>query len=215
MIRPRLARRAGWLAGALILALAGCQPAGPTDAPRSATSGGSTPSPEPVFTLGPPPSPTQPDVTTPLVLDPTVLAFLPETVNGVLVTESTDEATQALADAALPRIASAMDAGIAVDSGNANLVAAWVVRLRPDKFTEATYQLFRDAYDEGRCQAAGGVEGRAQATIDGRTVYITTCIQGLRTYHLWLQDAGILIAAWSVGEARFGEVLMDNLRVPA
>jgi hypothetical protein len=46
-------------------------------------------------------------------------------------------------------------------------------------------------------------------------VYITSCTQGLRTYHVWLTDQGILISASAIGDANFGEQLMDNLRVPS
>jgi hypothetical protein len=194
-----------------------CQPAASTASPTEPDTGGlagSAPSLEPPPSNGPPPSPTPPDETSPVILDPTVLAFLPERVNNIAVAESVDEATQALADPSLPRIASAMDAGVAVDAGNGNLVYAWVVRLRPDKFTDAIYRQWRDSYDEGACNGAGGIVGRAEATIDARTVYITTCTQGLRTYHVWLQGPGILISASAIGQGNFGELLMDNLRVP-
>lgn len=196
-------------------ALAGCQSAGATSTgtsdPRLA---GASPSAEPAATLGPPPSPTPPDETSAVTIDPGVLAFLPESVNGIPVTESIDEATQALDDPSLPRIATSMDAGVAVDTGGGNLVYAWVVRLRPDTLTDEIYRQWRDSYDEGACSGAGGVTGRAEATIDDRTVYITSCVQALRAYHVWLEDQGVLISASATGDARFGEVLMDNLRVP-
>jgi hypothetical protein len=177
--------------------------------------GAPTPSPAAPETFGPPPSPTPPDQTTPVVLDPTLLAYLPATVADIPVTESVDEATQELNDPALPKIATAIDAGVAVDAGNGNLVQAWVVRLRTDKFTDAIYRQWRDSYDEGACAGAGGVVGRAEATIDDRTVYITSCAAGLRAYHVWLDPAGILISASAIGEGKFGELLMDNLQVPS
>jgi len=202
----------------LALIVAACQSSPPTESP-STTDGASLPggvaSAEPPVTLGPPPSPTPPDETSPVALDPTVLAFLPESVAGTPVTESVDEATQALADASLPTIASAVDAGVAVDAGNGNLVYAWVVRVRHDKFSDVVYGQWRDSYDEGACSGAGGVVRRAEATIAGRTVYITSCVQGLRTYHVWLKDQGILISASAIGDGKFGELLMANLRVPA
>jgi hypothetical protein len=149
------------------------------------------------------------------MLDPTVLAFLPVAVGNVPVTESADEATQALSDPSLERIGTALDAGVAVDVGSGNLVHAWVVRLRADRFSETIYQQWRDSYDEGACAAAGGVVGTADATIDGRTVYITSCGASVRTYHVWLEQAGVLISASATGDGKFGELLMDNLRVPS
>jgi hypothetical protein len=178
-----------------------------------ATAPGASATLSPPASFGPPPSPT-PDDATPLVLDATLLAYLPTSVGGVDVTEDVDEAATALSDPALPRIASGVDGAVAVD-GNGNLVYGWIVRLRPDVFTDADYRQWRDAYDEGACAAAGGVVGRAEATIAERKVYVTSCVAGLHTYHLWLQDQDILIAASSIGEARFGEKLLEGLRVPA
>ena len=196
--------------------LSGCQ-GGATGSPGpgSTGAGGASPSADVLPTFGPPPSPTQPDDTSPVVLDRTVLAFLPETVSGITVAESVDEATQALADPSLQTIASALDAGVAADAGSGNLVYAWVVRLRPAAFGDEIYRQWRDSYDQGACGGEPSIVGRAQATIDARTVYITSCTQGLRTYHVWLKDQGILISASAIGDGNFGEHLMDNLRVPA
>ena len=215
-MRRRMAAASVAMLGVLLVA---CQPAGPSGTPSGAGSGtDASPSADALSTLGPPPSPTPPDETTPVILDPTLLDFLPESINGIDVTESLDEATQALSSPDLDKIASAMDAGVAVDTGSGDLVYAWVVRLRPDRFSEDIYRQWRDSYDEGACGGAsdgGGVVGRAEATIDDRTVYITSCTQGLRTYHVWLKDEGILISASALGDGKFGEVLMDNLRVPS
>lgn len=212
MRRARLAALGG-----LLLLAAGCSTTpNAAQPPGSAATGlDGTPSFGAPETIGSPPSPTPPDGTNPVELDPTVLAFLPTTVGGVPVTESADEATQALSDPSLEKIGTAIDAGVAVDTGSGNLVHAWVVRLRPDRFTETIYQQWRDSYDEGACADAGGVVGRAEATIDDRTVYITSCTASLRTYHVWLEQAGILISASAIGDGRFGELLMDNLRVPS
>ena len=207
-------REAALALGAALLA--GCQTGSSTPTGSAEVNvPGATHSAEPIVTLGPPPSPTPPDETTPVTLDPTTLAFLPESVNGIPVTESVDEATQALINPSLPRIATSMDAGVAVDANSGNLVYAWVVRLRPDEFTDALYRQWRDSYDEGACSGAGGTTGNAEVTIDDRTVYIGSCVQGLHTYHLWLKDEAILISASAIGDAKFGEVLMDNLRVPS
>ena len=211
MTRGRAAALA--LAAALLV---GCQ-SGPTAPPGGAVESGRAtagPSADVVPSLGPPPSPTQPDGTRPVVVDPTVLAFLPEAVDGNRLIESIDEATDAIANPDLPKIASGIDAAVAVDGGHTNLVYALAVRLLPDKLTDAIYQQWRDSYDEGTCNSAGGVVGRAEARLDDRTVYITSCVQGIRAYHVWLHDQGILISAWATGDGRFGEVMMDNLRVP-
>lgn len=165
--------------------------------------------------VGPLPSPTQPDDTTPVVLDQTLLGILPEAIAGFEITEASDEAAIALSAPALRTVATALDAGVAVDASTGNLAYALVVKLRPKVFTEETFRQWRDSFDEGACAASGGVVGNAEATIDDRRVHITNCAGGLHTYHVWLAEDDLLVSASSVGDARFGEQLVDNLRVPA
>ncbi|MEO5705055.1 MAG: hypothetical protein ABIZ52_02645 [Candidatus Limnocylindrales bacterium] len=179
------------------------------------TGPGATATIQPPTSFGPPPSPTAPDDTSPIVLDAALLGYLPESVDGIAVTEDIDEAAAALTDPALPRIASAVAAAVAVDAGNGNLVYAWIVRLRQGVFTDGDYRQWRDSYDEGACASGGGVVGRAEATIGGRQAFVTSCVSGLHTYHVWLNDQDILISASSIGAGRFGEKLLDGLRVPA
>ena len=200
------------LALALASILAACQstPSGSFGLPGSNPPDGSTI--DPAMTIGPPPSPS-PDAAAPPVLDASLLEHLPEAIAGVPVTEALDEAALALADPALPRIATALDVGLALDETTGNLATAHVVRLREGAFDDDTYRHWRDSYDEGACAAAGGIVGRAEATIDARTVHVTSCVAGLRTYHVWIEDEHLLISASSVGDARFGELLMSDLRI--
>jgi hypothetical protein len=202
---------------ALLIGVAACQPGSTasTSRPGSTSSVGSGITFEPPASFGPPPSPSPPDTASPVLLDPTLLEILPQAIDGALITEALDEAALALTDPALPRIATGLDVGVAIDTASANLVTAHVVKLRPDAFTDATYRQWRDSFDEGACAGAGGVRGVAQATIDERTVHIGSCVSGQLTYHLWLTEQAILISASSIGDDRFGEKLMDNLRVPA
>jgi hypothetical protein len=212
-----LALAIGVAAVAAVL-VAAFEPFGPPGSPTPGSGGsitsGTGQTLEPPTTIGPPPSPSAPDDTAPVLLDPTLLEILPESIGGIEVTEAIDEAAIALADPALPRIATGLDVGVALDTATANLVTAHVVKLRPEAFTDATFSQWRDSFDEGACAAAGGIRGLAEATIDDRTVHITSCVAGLRTYHVWLQDLDVLISASSIGDAAFGEQLMDNLRVP-
>jgi hypothetical protein len=201
-----------------LLVLAACQPGSPSGATAAPGSSGvavgATAAAAPPATFGPPPSPTPPDETSPVVLDPTLLAVLPASIDGFPVSESIDEASLALADPALPRIATALDVGLAVDTARGNLVLAHVVKLRPEAFDAGTFRQWRDSFDEGACAAAGGVARNAEAEIDERTVYITSCVASLRTYHVWLENEALLVSASSIGEGTFGEKLMGELRVP-
>ena len=207
----RRAALAGIAAAAL---LAGCQaPASPGASggvePVASTSGPG----DSAATLGPAESPT-PDPNRPTAIDPALLAYLPERVGGATVEEDVNEAALAASRPTLSRLATAVDVGVALDESRTNLVTAHVVRLRAGAFGDAAYRDWRDTFDEGACAAADGVQGRSEATIDDRTVYITTCVKPLRIYHLWIEDEALLISAWSIGEDRFGEQLMNELRIP-
>ena len=196
---------------ALTTLLAACDTGDGSGGPSSGVPSGAIPT-DPAMSVGARPTPT-PDDATPAVIDAALLDYLPETVGGALVTEALDEAALALADPALPRIATGLDVGLALDETSRNLVTAHVVRLREGAFDDDTYRQWRDSYDDGACAAAGGIVGRAEATIDERTVHVTSCVAGLRTYHVWIEDEHLLISASSVGDERFGELLMSELRI--
>lgn len=204
-----------------VLLIAGCGtalPSGDASQPPSASgepaASEGAPSLQPPATFGPPPSPTPPDDSVPLAIDPTLLDILPEAIDGIPVTEDANEAAIALGNRSLDDLASALDAAVAVDTGTGNLVYALVVRLKPGAFNDELYRQWRDSYDEGACASSGGVVGRAQAEIGGRDTYVTSCVADIRSYHVLLEDQDILVSAWSLGEGRFGEKLLQGLRVP-
>jgi hypothetical protein len=212
-----LARRvAGPMAAfAVALALAACSTNGETAAPTfpvSTSATVETPTAAPP-SFGPPPSPT-PDDAAPVVLDPSLLDLLPATVGSTPVTEDADAAAQTLTDPALDQLASAVDAAVAVDLGNGDLVYAVVVRVKPGVFGDEVYRQWRDSYDEGACAASGGVVGHAEATIGGRQTFVTSCVQGMHTYHVWLDSLSVIISASSIGDSHFGEQLLQGLRLP-
>jgi hypothetical protein len=206
---------AAFVVSLLVVACDTAVPSGatqPPDATSSTASTGATS--QPPASFGPPPSPSStPDDTTGVILDPTVLEILPESIDGFPVTEDADEAANLFATLDLGDLAEAADAAVAVDTGSGNLVVAWVVRHREGAMDDAAFRQWRDTYDAGACNAAGGIVGNAEAEIAGRTTYITTCVAALRTYHVWLDGQRLLVSASSIGEDRFGEKLMAGLRV--
>ena len=201
---------------AAVLLLAACGSSPPSGAPGSGepapAATAAVTSQDTLGSLGPPPSPSAPDDTTGVLLDPTVLTVLPPAIDGVALDEDATEAATLLNSLDLGQVAEAADAAVAVDGSG--VVVAWVVRLRSGAFGETAFQQWRDSYDEGACSAAGGVLGRAQSELGGRNTYVTSCVAALRTYHVWLEDQDLLVSASSVGEGRFGEKLMSTLQVP-
>jgi hypothetical protein len=211
-------RASGALISVLFIASCGSrQPIGSDGASTAPTAGAQATgigTQGPPASFGPPPSPTPPDDTSPVAIDPALLAFLPESIDGVPVVEDLDVAAEAIGNPAITLIATGVDTAVAVDAGTGNLVTAWVVRLRPGGFGDELYRQWRDSFDEGACNTGGGILGRAQAELGGRNTYVTSCVTAIRTYHVWLEEQNVLISASSIGEDRFGEKLMSTLRVP-
>jgi hypothetical protein len=195
------------LAAIVALAVAACGPSVGTPA----ASGTSLP------TLGPPwsgpPGPTpSPTSSSAVLIDPALLEILPAEVDGLPIAENAQGEQAALGDPLLAVVASAMAAGFAYDPATNEFVYAVVVRLLPGAMDGAVFRDWRDSYDEGACSQADGVLAHAETEMGGRTVYIGTCTGGLRTYHVWLEDRGVLVSASAAGERRLGELLVENLR---
>jgi hypothetical protein len=200
-----MARR---LAATLVLValLAGC---GPDTAPSHGAPGGST---GPVDT-GTPVGPGDTDTpASEVTIDPSLLAILPRTVDSIAVIEDDDGDDQIRGDDVLPTFASAGVSAVAADASTSNLAFGYVVKLRPNAFSDAIYQDWRETFDAGACTDENQVAGTASATVDGNTVYIGTCANGLHTYHVWLKDRNTLISLWSTGEKKFGLVMLGTLR---
>ncbi len=125
---------------------------------------------------------------------------------------SPESDADAVGDVAVVEYGEAVVTALAADPGTADFVYATVVRLRPDVFDDELFRDWRDSFDEGACSQAGGVTGRAEATLGGRTVHIGSCAEGVRTYHVWLAARRVLVSASSLGERRLGEVLVEGLR---
>ena len=128
-----------------------------------------------------------------------------------------DEAALALDGPGLPEIATALDAAVAVDP------ASGESRLRRSSSSSGPRRSrtwstgsggTRSTRARARRRAASQATRRRRST--GGPSFITTLRR--RPAHLpraGSRNADILISASSIGEGRFGEKLMDNLRVPA
>lgn len=149
----------------------------------------------------------------PVAVDAGLLDVLPVAVDGLPVVESPEGEAAAEKDTALPKVASAVASGLAIDASSGDFVYAVVVRLRQGAMDDATFRDWRDSYDEGACSQANGVDAHAETTIAGRTVYIATCGGGVRTYHVWIASSQLLVSASAVGDdRRLGEKLVQALR---
>lgn len=202
------AARAAFIALALVAAV-GCGGPGPTAAPS-----GSAASPGPVVAPSPgaatPPSPP----TTAITVDPALLEVAPAEIEGFPLTFDPTTSAEVAADPRLVAGAEAVAIGLAIDPGSAGVedfVIVNVVRLREGVFSEDWYRDWRDSYDVGACEQAGGVRGNAEAEFDGRTVHIGSCEGGVLTYHVRLDGPDLVVSMHGLGPRRFGEQVAEDL----
>lgn len=214
------------LLAALGLAVAACGPSSTTTAPPSTP--GPTPA-GPPATLPPPatgtaepasidvpsaseagPSaaPADPGAT---VRDDSLLALLPPDIDGVPVGAEDQAFGEATADPAFG--ANVERAAFFVVTRDTDLASGLVAVFREGRWGDAAYQDWRETYNEGVCAQAGGVKTTAETTIDERMVWITTCAQGLRVYHVYVEEKGALVSVFSLGDGLFGERIVKDLRV--
>ena len=193
------------LAVSLVLALAGCGAvdfAGVTPSPLASTAV-TQPTVSPVSE-----APGTADAVGP-VEDPTLLAVLPAEIDGHAVATEDGQFEEAVLDPDF--VANVRSAAFMTVVTAGDLASGVVAELRPGVFSDAFYRDWRASYDDGACAQAGGVARSAEVELSGRTVHITTCAGGLRVYHTYLEDRGILVSLFSLGDGTYGERLMAGV----
>jgi hypothetical protein len=210
-------RRLVGLAAVALVATAACGATGPTPNPAV------TPSTVPASAV--PPTPTGPAATAPateaasaspspaadsVVRDDTLLSMLPPEVGGAPVTVEDASFDEAARDPAFAEHVAR--ASFAVATTPTDLASGVVAQLRPGLLDDAFLADWRETYNEGACAQAGGVATNAETELGGRTVYITTCVGGLTVYHAAIPERDVIVSLFSIGEGRFGEQLMRDLR---
>ena len=213
----------GWIgpsviSAALVTVVAGCGSTTPsvrvpvgtipqlqTTAPAGPSGGSSgvlaTPTPEPTGAPA-------------IAVDATLLDLLPSTVAGVPLTADPQTAAESATDptlaASLRSIAIAAAFGPQASGDLGDYAVATVAKLRPGVFGDGWFRDWRDSFDAGVCGQAGGVSGHAQATIDGRPVFIGTCAGGVHTWNVYLPREDVVVSTQGVGDGRYGEQVIDG-----
>jgi hypothetical protein len=207
---PRqLGRRIAMLAAVAAVVLTGCGTNGLTASPPPFGSSAIPTSTPPAAQTNP--AATGSPTTGSVPIDETLRAHLPESVDGLPLMAAPES------DAEVARVPEVVANGEAVltalvaDPAN-EFAHVQLIRLKPDRFSDAFFRSWRDSFDEGFCAQAGGVQGTAEAPIGDRIVFITTCAGGARAYHTWLESSRVLVAVSSVGERRLGEQLLAGLQ---
>jgi hypothetical protein len=214
--RPAVRGLALVLLVAAVVLLAGCRSvAEPSAAAASPPSGTSPPA---IGASGPPASSRSsasslPPASSPetVVADAALLAVLPSAVDGFVLVPVPEAVPEAAADPAVAAVVDRMAFAVAVDPVGGDQVVALVAHLRSGRLDAAGYRAWRDSFDRGVCERAGGVSGHAELTLGGRQVAVGICAEGVRTYHVLLSGRGLVVSAQSIGARRLGERLMATL----
>ena len=201
------------MTGLALVAAAACGSA-PPSGPPAPTTAGPTASLAVASASAPaaPPATASPAASrTAVAVDPALLAALPAEVDGHLVEESVEVEAANAADPSIPAEIRTLAAAFVHDDGMTNWAVATVVALHDGVLGDAFYRSWRDTFDAGACEPAGGVTGSANATIGGRSVDIGRCAGGVNTYHAML-SGDRLVSVTAVGDLRYGELLMAGLQ---
>jgi hypothetical protein len=144
------------------------------------------------------------------VRDDSLLSILPPDVENAPVTVEEASFDEAMRDPAF--VEHVARAAFAVVTTPTDLASGLVAQLRPGLLDDTFLADWRETYNEGACAQAGGVATNAETELGGRTVYITTCGGGLTVYHAAIPERDVIVSLFSIGEGRFGEQLMRDLR---
>ena len=154
----------------------------------------------------PPPS----SAASPIPTDQTLLALLPEKLDGLDRQVDSSVNRSIAGDANLARLARSFATALYIDPATGEFAYVSVVRLQnPLSSDEA--RSYRDSFDAAACSQAGGLERTAEATIGAHPAHIGTCAGGVRTYHVDLSGGGVMLSVSEAGERRLAERLIGEL----
>jgi hypothetical protein len=144
-------------------------------------------------------------------IDPALLDALPDEVAGLPIEPAPDALAEAVRDPAIVRDVEGLAGALVIDPATEQFAFATVLRFFDGEPSDDFLRDWRDSFDAGVCEQAGGVSGTAEAEIGGRPVFIGSCANGAHTYHAWLGNRGVLVSVSAVGEQRLGEQLVESL----
>jgi hypothetical protein len=151
-----------------------------------------------------------------VIVDPTLLDTLPDAIDAVPVTPDLESAADIAAEGSIAPFVSAIALATAFGPPATNEIGdyavATVARLRPGTFSDLFFRGWRDTFDAGVCEQAGGVEtGSAETEIAGRRTFVGTCVGGVHTYHLYLPAKAVIVSMQGVGPGRFAERIVAGI----
>jgi len=194
-------KHAGPVLGLLIVMLVGCgRPAPSAPVPTAAVS--------PSAAVSSPMPPTAGAGAT--VVDPSLLDQLPATVEEVAMTPDAETAAEIARTIDLEAGVEAI--AVAIYPSLDDYAVVTVARLRQGVFDEDWFRDWRETFDQGVCQQAGGVDpGHSEIELAGRQVFRSTCVGGVVMHHLWLPEMQSIISIQGAGALDVGRRVLESL----
>ena len=155
-----------------------------------------------------------------VVVDPSLVSFLPSSGQGLVRAIDPDTTLQVAQDPELRANATGLiiaiytaapSPGAASPTDGNDIAIVSVVRLRDPSVGDDWFRSWRDSYDAAACANAGGVSRNSQTDIGTHTVFIAACSGGSFTYHTRLANGAIVISITSIGGLHLGETVMQRL----
>lgn len=151
-----------------------------------------------------------------VIVDPTLLEVLPDAIDGVPVTPDLETAADIAAEGSIAPFVSALALATAFGPIATNEVGDYAVvtvaRLRPGAFSDLFFRGWRETFDAGVCEGAGGVDpGSGETEIGGHRTFVGTCVGGVHTYHLYLAQRDMIVSMQGVGPGRFAERIVAGI----
>ena len=145
-----------------------------------------------------------------VLVDPTLIDVLPPVAGGAERRPDPESAEELAATPDLRGVVNALALALYIDGDD--YAVASVVRPRPELATDLWFRSWRDDFDAGVCEQAGGVDpGHSQFEVDGRTVYRSTCAGGVTIYHVKLEAPARVVSIQGAGQTDLGRAIVDDL----
>lgn len=144
------------------------------------------------------------------VVDPRLLDRLPTSIERISLTPDVETAAEIAATIEADWGIKAM--AIAIYPSVEDYAVVTVARLRPDVFNEDWFRDWRETFEQGVCQQAGGVDpGHSEIDLGGHQVFRSTCIGGVVIHHLWLPESQTIVSIQGAGPLDLGRRVLDGI----
>jgi hypothetical protein len=191
----------------LCMIVAACIPPRPSPSPPPPSA--------PVETPATTPAAVSPSASQGVAVDASLLDVLPHDVAGIPITPDAETAADIAGEGSIEPFVSGIAVAAAFGPPATDTLPDYVVvtvaKLRPGTFSDPFFRGWRDTFDAGVCERAGGVDRHAETDIAGRRTFIGTCVGGVHTYHVHLEKDDLILSMQGLGDGGWPERIVAGL----